>query len=564
MMNLSKVLLVSVSCMTVLSYSDNLNASPFYKFNRGADEFTFIYTGVSSYASFHTHLSAVPRPQLKATQTISAQRNVLTSDRWAQIDKNNHKQLAAVCFISDTQNCRGNEFVNNPDSSSSGSSSSSGASSSSSGCDPDDIYCNPFPPEETCQEFGFTLTACGDGESPAEYCPLSKKYFRKCECTEKCPQGYQENPCGSGMLQTEQKKLNCKTCYRCTACQDECPSGYTTEDGDCRADSTHQTECGNACYQILDNTCKSGQLSAPAESGGYRNKIVSYTECGNPCFQSYSDNCPSGYVKTKQSGKCYETTIKYTDYGSACYKEKPCCDDTCSGYRTKPTTSQCKWGYTTGKTGCGNTCYTCIPCNNCSGYNVSSSSSCQYGADSCYNQCLGKNMYKCKPCDNGGLTSPASCGGHAVEYTNQCGNKRYACCSCPRAPFGGTGQFERPICSPGVVGEVSSSCYGVSCYYCDYAKRKISKCKPLDGGCKSRFGSGGVITRYVAACQCSKEGYDVRYGPDSGRVSCRYSDTQIYEISDQPYFLSKEECKAFQNAYDCSKSEGRDDGWCIY
>ena len=44
-MNLSKVLLVSVSCMTVLSYSDSLNASPFYKFNHGADEFTFIYTG---------------------------------------------------------------------------------------------------------------------------------------------------------------------------------------------------------------------------------------------------------------------------------------------------------------------------------------------------------------------------------------------------------------------------------------------------------------------------------------------------------------------------------------
>ena len=153
-MNLSKVLLVSVSCMTVLSYSDNLNASPFYKFNRGADEFTFIYTGVNSNASLHTHRSAVPRPLLNATQTLSEQRDLFL----AEPDTANRELTASVCFITDAGHCSGNDYggANTPDNSSGGT--PSGSSSGGDACAPNDAWC--LDNKKRCEKEGYTQTAC--------------------------------------------------------------------------------------------------------------------------------------------------------------------------------------------------------------------------------------------------------------------------------------------------------------------------------------------------------------------------------------------------------------------
>ncbi len=233
----------------------------------------------------------------------------------------NFPLTASVCFITDTNDCSGNTFGDGE-----------GYPNKPNPIDP----IQPVPDEDKCSELGFKKTSCSEGYSPSGFCSYNSTYFKECVCSETCPDGYQDYPCGSGMLQADTVTLNCKTCYKCTACEDECPSGHTTESGSCRQASSYVTECGNKCYKVLDNSCKSGQLSAPAESGGYKNKIVSYTDCGNPCFQSYNDNCDTGYVKTKESGKCYETTAKYTDYGTACYKEKACCDTnlykyTCGG-----------------------------------------------------------------------------------------------------------------------------------------------------------------------------------------------------------------------------------------
>ena len=85
-------------------------------------------------------------------------------------------------------------------------------------------------------------------------------------------------------------------------------------------------------------------------------------------------------------------------------------------------------------------------------------------------------------------------------------------------------------------------------------------CKSQSGGCSPRYTRGHEY--YVAYCTCSKKGYDVRNGPNSERVICAKTDRQSYQIPNQPHFLSKEECKAFQDAYDCSKFNTNDDGWC--
>ncbi len=262
-------------------------------------------------------------------------------------------QLASVCFITDTGECQGNSFGDGED--------------YPAGGRPDWTLDN----NKKCREEGYTLTSCFSVQTPFNHCPYNENIFEKCVCKpglvfcppgqtgvgESCDGKYASCQCDPKLvscnaLQNGQgascggkfERCVCKpSLVTCTepsvgvgeacngkyvsCCSNACQSGYDLNNGICRQLSSIKTECGNKCYKILDNTCKSGSLSAPAESGGYKNKIVSYTDCSNPCFQSFNDNCPSGYVKTKAGSKCYETTVKYTAYGSPCYKEISCCDE---------------------------------------------------------------------------------------------------------------------------------------------------------------------------------------------------------------------------------------------
>ncbi len=310
------------------------------------------------------------------------------------------QKLASICFITDTEDCQGRGFV--------------------SPGDYPDLPKNPDiidpNPEYRCDKEGYKKLVCNSLQKPDNFCPYDETYFEKCVCRDNLVTCTLPN-IGVGAT-CDGKYDHC--------CNNSCQSGYDTSSGTCRQASSLVTACGNKCYKILNNTCTSGQISASPETGGYKNKIVSYTECGNPCFQSYNDNCQSGYVKAKESGKCYETSVLYTEYGTTCHKEKPCCDDTCSGYKqnTAPSSSQCPWGSTRTTTGCGSTCYTCTPCNNCNGYNETSSSACPHGADACNNQCLGRTMYKCRPCVPNrcipGICTTSAEGGDSYYNASEC------------------------------------------------------------------------------------------------------------------------------------------------
>ena len=285
-----------------------------------------------SQAVFNPDFSTTAKQTLTDSKTTNADNLFLPLPNIRSFSKS-----AKVCFITDKGNCSGNSFETPPD---------------------------PFPPtpdSDKCYELGFRKTSCEAGWQPYRYCPYDSKYFKECICKDTCAGGYQEKTCSSGSIVADSIKMSCKTCYKCRSCKDECPGGYSTGKGTCNQESSNRTECGSVCYKIISNTCTTGSLTAPLENDSQKNKIVSYTACSNPCFQSYSDVCDSGYTKNAAvSGKCYDTMT--TTFGTVCRKEKPCCDDTCSGYRTQPSSSICPAGSNNNKTGCGNNCYTCKAC----------------------------------------------------------------------------------------------------------------------------------------------------------------------------------------------------------
>ena len=367
MMKIRNCLLLSISYIGLCSLAQA-------NISEGGKEFIFTHTskGVkqTSAASFgvikyrgmktatvltHTHLLHLDsHSQLLSFRQISPLKRQKASHlELAEQDSRNLALTASVCFISDTKNCSGNIFsdTNSPDNSSGGTLGNGGSSGG-------DEWDNPFPPEEACRQLGYTLSSCNPGESPDDFCPADRSFFKKCTCTENCPKGYQKTPCGSGMLQTDVTIPNCQTCYRCTACKDDCPQGYDTSKGVCNEVSTHLTECGNICYKIISNECSDGSLTAPQETENQKNKIVGYTDCGNPCFKSFDDTCPAGYNKIPAAtGKCYDTAI--TSFGSTCRKEKPCCQEACpsGSYEYDPGGTGSCGGRTT-RNGCNTkTCY---------------------------------------------------------------------------------------------------------------------------------------------------------------------------------------------------------------
>ena len=262
MMKIRNCLLVSISYFSLCSLAQ---ADIF------AVENEFIFTHTSN-----THLAS--QPQLLSSsnlpQTLSEHRDFSAPISLAVTERIKRRPFASVCFITDAGNCSGNKYggANSPDNSSGGTPGGGGSSSGG------DEWDNPFPPEEACRQLGYTLSSCNPGESPDDFCPADRSFFKKCTCTENCPKGYQKTPCGSGMLQTDVTIPNCQTCYRCTACKDDCPQGYDTSKGVCNEVSTHLTECGNICYKIISNECSDGSLTAPQETENQKNKIVGYTD----------------------------------------------------------------------------------------------------------------------------------------------------------------------------------------------------------------------------------------------------------------------------------------------
>ena len=374
---------------------------------------------------------------------------------------------ANVCFITDTEDCRGNKFSSSPEDNP-----VSPPSPPPTNCDPNDAWC--IDNEKRCDWEGYlkTLADCNEVQIPYNYCPYDKTFFEKCICDPTlvaCPYPLQ----GVGK--------ECEGKYRSCKCPDyfsSCECGPADGALSCTWDGKTTY---SACKPCCSDTCPSGSISTYCNSD--QDKIqVSTTECGTPCYScqdkhSHSYSCPSGY----QSSPC---SNGYTQIGTA--------NETCS---------------------CGEITYTlCYKCQapaapSCVSGGSSSctgSTSCQYGYTSSCKNCSGTTLYKCKSCSNtcssGSLS--VSCKSYETKKsvgTTECGNTCYKCehshsYSCP------TG-YQSSSCGSGYTqtGSTSKKCAcgatSGTCYKCEK-----KTCTPSKTSCPKTKNNGNcVCDKYEAA-----------------------------------------------------------------
>ena len=210
-------------------------------------------------------------------------------------------QIAAVCFISDTEACADFGF-------------GSGAS--------DDVPSFDLNPDERCYNEGYTVSDCPDGyKAGGKKCPYGPYYS---ECVASCPSDYVTceepnvgvgEPCGG-------KYASCE-CTPCGAGYDNTtiPEGYV-QDGESCLDCDGQTKYKikpNPCDGFMDCGSMGGEAGAATCLSGTISKYDNCKACPN--LGAYT-SCPSGSVCEYEdcSGLWYVTGCKsgYTDYCDYC------------------------------------------------------------------------------------------------------------------------------------------------------------------------------------------------------------------------------------------------------
>ena len=320
MMKIRYLLLVSISYIGLSSLAQA-------DISKGGKEFIFTHT-------YHnTHLDS--RSQLLSSPNLMPSPTL----------------VANVCFVTDTGECRGNEFGtgNSPDpvSPPPGSSGSSGSSSSSSGssssgssssgssssggdeCDPNDAWC--IDNQKRCDWEGYLKTSkdCNEVQIPHNYCPYDRTYFEKCICDPtliscpsplqgvgrecngkyrscKCPDNFQSCECGpaSGAIACtwngRTTYSGCKAC--CTPYSDEtgCSCGtYSCSDG-CGG----SRQCCSSCPSTSSSSGSSGSSSSGGNSSEYGCNKEIEKNCKGECRKYPSDSAFRVYCRCDRFQNC--------------------------------------------------------------------------------------------------------------------------------------------------------------------------------------------------------------------------------------------------------------------
>ena len=277
------------------------------------------------------------------------------------------RQLASVCFITDTSECSGIGGANTPDSSSSG----PGSSSSGGECDPADAWC--LNNKQRCDWEGYSLSSCPDGQEAVNFCPYDNRFFEKCVCRSdllECtlPQYGAGAECGG-------KYERCETDTP-RACKElgftqtgECPE-LSHPDQTCPYDTNYYDKC--ICDSDLQ-TCTS-----PMKGVGDISCDGKFEQCCNTCPEYTYETIPTGYESAGECESCDGKRYKITEAA-------------CTGF---PRPGSCDCGYDT------------------------SSATCQSGSQTLYKSC--KSC--CEEACPAGTTEedPGGCGG---STTNECGTK---------------------------------------------------------------------------------------------------------------------------------------------
>ena len=261
-------------------------------------------------ASIGFNLKAPPVPshaKLHTSHTSHLMARHLSSPSFSERPE---VKVAQVCFITDTEDCGGADFV--------GTDGTQGK--------PPEI----LPPGEgdSCIEMGFTKTSCPEGYSPDKFCPLDNKYFA--ECIPDCPSDYKtcEPPlkgvgevCGNDLYE-DCCNPSCSAEYQYSL--DEIPSGYEADGEPCKScdgdlykikekDCTGYLDCGEMGCEDRATTCQSGDTILCSECKKCPN-LGTESECP-PCTVCTFEECSNLYIVSGCKVGC-------TDYCNYCAFEQ--------------------------------------------------------------------------------------------------------------------------------------------------------------------------------------------------------------------------------------------------
>ena len=267
---------------------------------------------------------------------------------------NNLIQLASVCFVTDTNDCSGNEFANADNEDDTGGVPPGGDNNNNNDYDLDN--------EERCRQEGYTVTSCPEGYKPVNYCPYDNTYFEKCVAI--CPSNYVtcEKPYYGVGEACDGKYASCE-CTPCGSGYDytNIPEGYV-QDGEACLDCDGKTkykikpnpcdgfiDCGAAGPETDANSCLSGTTTMydnckPCPNKGTLTSCPSpytctYEECSG---RYYKSGCKSPYTWNSSRKTCTcPSAYKYTcsgtgysgNYNKECRDYTECCHGNCCEVR---------------------------------------------------------------------------------------------------------------------------------------------------------------------------------------------------------------------------------------
>ncbi len=358
MMKLSKALMLSVSGLMFMSGGSLASIHNLTSFNSpGAVTFVHTpYTHTSHPEEMLLSSAFYPLPENSGPSIFPLPKDL--GRGWGGFHNTPHIQLTSVCFVTDTNDCSGNEFSgNNADDDGHGAPGGPG--------DGDDY---DLDNAERCRQEGYNQTSCPEGQEPSNTCPYDSNYFE--ECVSSCPNNYVtcEVPYYGVGEACNGKYASCEKDTE-RACQelnpgyvDECGTGQQLSSDRCSYDSLYGT-CCNTC-EGYDNTSipegyvQDGEACLDCD-GKTKYKIKpnpcdGFMDCGSMGPEAGAKTCLSGTTTMYDNCKacpnlgehttCPSCTIcQYEECSGLWYATG--CATNCTNYCNPPTTDCQALGY---------------------------------------------------------------------------------------------------------------------------------------------------------------------------------------------------------------------------
>lgn len=191
----------------------------------------------------------------------------------------NSYKTAAVCFMG--QNCYGDAHFNK------GSEGSGGNSGDNFEIDT----------SKQCQNDGFTITRCPDGQAASGICPYDNRYFTKCVSYEQiCKEQHYVTSCEEGKILDSSQTCSYESGYKkciCNPCdgykyniEDAIEDGYMIDGEPCNS-------CGDLKYKRKINECKG---FVECDCGGEIGSAVCYSGSVKKFASCKACACPNGTI----------------------------------------------------------------------------------------------------------------------------------------------------------------------------------------------------------------------------------------------------------------------------